>query len=1029
LIAALALGMNGLRADTVGFNEQPLDGWDTDGTVYAVKIVGSVAYIGGDFSSIAAPGGSSVARENLAGIDMTTGAVTAFQADTNGVVRAIEDDGSDLWIGGTFTAVEGTTRNRLAVVDGTTGDLRTINPGMSGAVNSLRRSGSYMYVGGAFAKIGGVVYDRIARLNLTDGSPDSGWDVTANASVQAIAIPAAGDIIYLGGGFTSVNGDARSYVVGVAASTGQVTTPAFENLEYSAIALDVDPAGDHVMAGLSGLGNRLVVWDPVTGEESWRVRVGGDVQAVKYHAGNVYFGFHDHYQDNPFVKVLAADVNTGLVEAWRPAIPSFWGVWAIDASSSDGLVIGGQFNSVEGISTRNVAIFEPLAQADSTPPTTPQNVAVASATETRITLSWDAASDNVGVTAYTVWRDGTQVGVSVDSSFDDFGNLPGDEFTYVITAGDNAANESEESTPLLAATVTGMVDVGDGWSYLDDGSDQGTAWRQPGFDDGAWPTGPAELGFGDGGEATVLSSGAITYYFRHDFFLAALPTVDATMAVKRDDGAVVYLNGVEVWRDNMPGGSVSAATLASETVAGDDEDVFHGATIPVGAFQLGANEIAVEVHQAGPGSSDLSFDLALWGDATLDEEPPTVPDGLAVIGVSATTIDLTWNESTDDTAVTKYTVRRGGVVVGSATAAAFRDSGLTPNTTYEYTVEAEDAAGNQSGQSAAKSATTDPDTTPPTVPAPLTAGEVTAFSVELSWGTATDDVGVTGYELSRDGIEVATIGGTAYTDGGLDPATTYVYRVVALDAAGNESVAAGPLEVTTAHACDGATVTIVGTEGDDVIEGTDGRDVIHGLGGDDVIYGRAGNDIICGGDGADKIVGHGGRDVLSGGAGQDVLKGKKGDDELRGNKGSDRLVGGLGDDTLSGGGGTDEASFASLALAVVADLSEGSASGQGADTLAGIEDLEGSSEADTLAGDAGPNRLIGGGSGDLLRGRGGDDAVLGKSGGDELYGGSGDDLVKGGRGNDELYGGSGFDVLIGGSGSDTCSQGEDLTAC
>jgi len=1029
LIVAVTIGIAPARADSVAVNEQPLDGYDTNGTVYAVKIIGSVAYIGGDFSSVVPPGGGPVGRANLAAIDMTTGAVTAFQADTNGVVRAIEGDPTNLWIGGTFTAVSGTTRNRLAVVDTSTGALQAINPGMSGPVNALRRNGSYMYVGGTFGKIGGVVYDRIARLDVSDGSPDAAWDVTANASVEAIAIPAGGGTIYFSGNFTSVNGEDRSYVVGVDDTTGAVTTGQFENLAYPAQALDVDPAGDYLMAGLGGLGNRLTVWDTATELEGWRVNVGGNVQAVKYHDGNVYFGFHDGYQGNPFLKLLAADIATGSVEAWRPAIPSFWGVWAIDASPTYGIAVGGQFTSVEGIGARNFAVFEPLAQADSQAPSIPQNVVVDDSTETRISLSWDASSDNVGVTAYTIWRDGIPVGVTVDTSFDDNGNLPGEEFTYVLTAGDNAANESAGSDALMAATVEGYLSVGDDWSYLDDGSDQGTAWRQPAFDDSTWAVGAAELGFGDGGETTVLSSGAITYYFRREFFLADVPTDDAIMALKRDDGAVVYLNGVEIWRDNMPAGPITSATLALATVAGSDEEIFNGTTIPAGAFQMGTNVVAVEVHQVGPGSSDVSFDMALWGDATADQDPPTVPTSLAVLGVTATTVDLTWDESTDDTAVVNYVVRRDGAVVGNVATPGFRDESLSPGTNYDYTVEAEDAAGNRSGESTAEGATTDPDTTPPTSPSPLTVEGVTASSVALSWATSSDDVGVTGYSVRRNGLEVATTGATSYTDMGLDSATMYEYRVVAFDAAANESNPAGPVPATTAHECDGATVTILGTPGDDVIEGTAGPDVIHGLGGDDVIKGRGGNDIICGGPGADRLVGNGGRDELRGGAGRDILKGKKGDDELWGKKARDRLVGGHGDDMIRGGGGLDEASFAALDISVQADLGAGTATGQGSDSLAGIERLKGSSREDTLVGDSGDNRLIGGGGTDLLQGRGGDDLVRGNGAGDQLFGGSGDDVVRGGKGNDELYGGSGLDKLRGGSGSDTCKGGEDVAGC
>jgi chitodextrinase len=1034
LIAVTAFGVTGARADSVEFGEQPIDGWETDGTVYTIKIIGGTAYIGGEFTTVKGPDGSALPRANLAAINMATGDVTAFRADTNGVVHAIEGDAVDLWIGGTFTNVAGLPRNRLAVLETATGAVQSgRSPGMSGSVKALRKSGSYMYVGGGFRFIAGVSYERIARLSLIDGTPDAAWGVTANAAVEDIAIPDAGDVIYLSGNFTSINGEAHNYLVGVSPSTGDVVSPQFTNLDYPAMTLDVTPSGDRLMAGLGDLGNRVTVWNPATGDESWRIIVGGDVQAVRYHAGNVYFGFHDGYQGNPFIKILSADVYTGSIAPWRPGIPSFFGVWAVDASTAHGLAIGGRFVGVEGIDTSNIAVFSPLAGPDSTPPSTPQNFEVTSTTETQISLGWDAASDNIGVTAYTVWRDGVPVGVTVDTFFDDKRNLPGDEFSYVVTAGDNAANESDPTDVLIAATLDGFVSIGDEWSYLDDGSDQGTAWYAVGFDDSLWPSGPAELGFGDGGEATLVTSGAITYYFRAGFVLAEAPTEAATMAVKRDDGAIVYVNGVEVWRDNMPGGPATASTTALAAVVGSDEDLFHGTTVPAAVFQAGTNEIAVEVHQSGLGSSDLSFDLALWGNASVDVDPPTVPTGLSATGITATTIDLTWNESTDDMAVTKYVVRRDGGIVGNVSAPGFVDTNLSPSTTYDYTVEAEDAAGNSSGQSAVTSATTQPDTTPPTSPAPLNIEATNESSVLLSWATSTDNVALAGYSVYRDGVAVKMTQATSYTDMGLAAATTYEYEVVAVDTAGNVSAPAGPVDATTLGVggvqCNGLDVTILGTSGDDVITGTPQRDVIHGLGGNDIIRGGAGNDVICGGSGNDRLIGNRGRDVLAGGSGKDVLEGRKGKDRLRGNKGRDRLDGGHGDDILTGGRGLDEASFAGLALAVDADLEAGISTGQGTDSLASIERLRGSSRADGLRGNAGANRLVGRGGRDQIAGRGGDDFLLGKGGGDDIAGGQGNDLIEGGSGNDELSGGSGFDILRGGSGADICTGGEDVSGC
>lgn len=154
------------------------------------------------------------------------------------------------------------------------------------------------------------------------------------------------------------------------------------------------------------------------------------------------------------------------------------------------------------------------------------------------------------------------------------------------------------------------------WKYLDNGSDQGAAWTAPGFADAAWTNGNAELGYGDGDEATIVSFGPntaskyTTTYFRANFNLAALPTAaqDVVIRLRRDDGAVVYLNGQEVIRDNMPATATYTTFASSNTT---NENDFRTHTIPASALHTGNNTIAVEVHQCDASSSDMSFALQL----------------------------------------------------------------------------------------------------------------------------------------------------------------------------------------------------------------------------------------------------------------------------------------------------------------------------------------------------------------------------------------------------------------------------------
>ena len=154
--------------------------------------------------------------------------------------------------------------------------------------------------------------------------------------------------------------------------------------------------------------------------------------------------------------------------------------------------------------------------------------------------------------------------------------------------------------------------------------------------------------------------------------------------------------------------------------------------------------------------------------------------------------------------------------------------------------------------------------------------------------------------------------------------------------------------------------------------------------------------------------------TINGTSGNDTLKGTSGPDVICGLGGNDTLKGVGGNDDLLGGDGTDTALFAGK-KAVDASLAAGSAVGVGSDTLAGIENLTGSSAADTLTGDGGPNKLVGGGGNDTVLGGGGNDTVIGGSGNDALHGEDGNDTVNsrdGVSGNDSLDGGAGTDKKI-----------------
>jgi chitodextrinase len=191
---------------------------------------------------------------------------------------------------------------------------------------------------------------------------------------------------------------------------------------------------------------------------------------------------------------------------------------------------------------------------------------------------------------------------------------------------------------------------------------------------------------------------------------------------------------------------------------------------------------------------------------TADTTAPTAPAGLLATASGQTVINLTWTVSTDNVAVTGYRVFRDGVGTPLATVAgtAFSDNTLAPGSTHSYTVAAIDAANNQSAMSNTATATTATpppvDTTAPSVPTGLIATGSSPSQIDLSWNASTDNVGVTGYKVYRDGVatEIATVTtGTSFTDGGLLTGSTHSYTVAAFDAANNLSAKSATATATT----------------------------------------------------------------------------------------------------------------------------------------------------------------------------------------------------------------------------------------
>src|SRR5712672_1071675 len=379
-------------------------------------------------------------------------------------------------------------------------------------------------------------------------------------------------------------------------------------------------------------------------------------------------------------------------------------------------------NGVGEAETNNGAGTTP--SVDTTPPSTPAGLTGAAAGTTGANLSWSASTDNVGVTAYILLRNGVQVATPATTSYADAGLSAATTYSYTVAARDAAGNLSPDSTSV--SVTTGIV-----------------ADTTP-------PTTPTGLT-----AAVAGTTGANLSWS------ASTDNVGVTAYILLRNGAQVATPATTSFADTGLSVGTYSYTVAARDAAGN----------------VSAN------------SASASVTLA-------DTTPPTTPTGLTAAVAGTTAANLSWSASTDNVGVTGYIVRRNGVQVATPATTSFADTGLSAATTYSYTVAARDAAGNVSPDSASVSVTI-ADTTPPTTPTGLTGAVAGTTGANLSWSSSTDNVGVTGYIVRRNGVQVATPATTSFADTGLSAATTYSYTVAARDAAGNVSPNSTTVSVTT----------------------------------------------------------------------------------------------------------------------------------------------------------------------------------------------------------------------------------------
>ncbi|MDP5140277.1 MAG: fibronectin type III domain-containing protein, partial [Spirosomaceae bacterium] len=400
---------------------------------------------------------------------------------------------------------------------------------------------------------------------------------------------------------------------------------------------------------------------------------------------------------------------------------------------------------VDGFDGDNGAFSISLTgDVDTQAPSAPTNLTANVVETTSVDITWAASTDDRAVKEYLVYVNGTVVATVTGTSYS-VKNLTS-ETTYSITvvAKDDAGNSSTASTA-LSVTTTKAVDT-------------------------QAPSNPTGL------TATSIQQTTI-----------AISWTAATDNV-----------GVKEYRVYVDGTLTATTTNTTFSLTGLSAETAYSIYI-------------VAVDDAG-NASNASTALKVTTAQAPDTTAPSTPSSLTATDTQKTTIGISWAASTDNVKVKEYRIYVDGKLTATATTTTFSITGLTAGTAYSIYVVAVDDAGNVSEASTALKVTTLAeavvDTAAPSAATNLTASEITTSSLKVSWNAATDNVGVTEYQIFVDGTQNSATTATSATISNLTKATAYSIYVTAKDAAGNTSATSVALKVTTLD------VEIVGIEPD-----------------------------------------------------------------------------------------------------------------------------------------------------------------------------------------------------------------------
>ncbi len=462
--------------------------WQTNNTVWALDVQGGVLYSGGDFTSVRPPGNAAgsgeVARNHLAAFDAGTGAlITSFNPDVNGPVSDIDvsNDGTKLYITGSFSSVGGVARQNLARLNLPSGTVDSAwSANASASVMTVSSDDSAVYVGGDFTSIKNTARTRLAKLNTTNGNVVTAFNASSDKRITESALATDGSRLIVGGENDVINDQPQPAVASLDPTTGALMPWLATGVAPRASAGGCDTAvTDIIVSGsvayvtadglVAGCWEGYYAANVSDGSLIYNERCLGASVGLAVIGDWMYRGSHNHdCSKNPggyvgpnnqddFVwhRLEAHRLSDGRLGHWTPdtdgGSPGTSTTVGPQVLATDGtnLYVGGDFGTVNRQGQQGLTRFTPNGgnTAPETPTTAPRVVATAAGT---LSVSVEGTSDdNDGSLTYNLFRDGGTTPVATTTAeswpwslpavrFTDSGLTAGTSHTYQVSATDGS---------------------------------------------------------------------------------------------------------------------------------------------------------------------------------------------------------------------------------------------------------------------------------------------------------------------------------------------------------------------------------------------------------------------------------------------------------------------------------------------------------------------------------------------------------------------------------------------------------------